>query len=674
MSMGIDKNNNSFDMEDAIKKLSSVSEEQFEIIKHEKWYIRLWETVTFSRKGEMKLSEQVSTLAQAQQIIAQYLLKKSLDEKEISDIVRNNASYIKKLAGNTVCFKEKLTSLSNLVLLLNEINNGYYSSVKPITAICMIIAQLDNVILSDPRALNNICMSMNNHDVLNGKNIDVIDFLIDVSDMDEKEIPLVYTELSTIEDNEYAKLVLLLIHKIYFAKDENLDREDIVLDVALQYGIEKKYDTTNLNHVFESLINSVISHKVAEGDFSITNPTAKQEREEAEKLFYAGRLIEAYPKFIHSADIGDARACYFAARYYRSAYGTTEKNDELYLKYVNLGIQRRDSLCCLEYSLHMYNQGSKTKAESWRNKALPQVGKMADRGDLIASQLLSNIFFHFYIMDSIEKDKNIELNEREQRMLSASCGVYKNYTSKALEGGYWLAAFNKCFSPECMVDGDGREKNIEKYGWMFENVEWSTIQIMMGSRYLILDQKEKRYYKNAIECFLKAYKLQKTDYLCGMISFFLNADLIGESEEYEISKKDIKPFYYKGLDSDEPSGLEELGDLYYTGVGDKHAGVDREAAFEHYERAYEGYTNNASVVKYLFNYGRASTAYKLGYMLVNGIGTECNNERAISYYEDAIQYGDERAIKALAECYSKGIGVKRNLERSNELLSMIKND
>lgn len=40
---------------EAVKKLSSTSQEQFETIKKEKWYNRVFDMVTFSQKGKKDL-------------------------------------------------------------------------------------------------------------------------------------------------------------------------------------------------------------------------------------------------------------------------------------------------------------------------------------------------------------------------------------------------------------------------------------------------------------------------------------------------------------------------------------------------------------------------------------------------------------------------------------------
>ncbi len=663
------------ELEEAVRKLSSASEEQFEIIKHEKWYTRLWDTVTFSKKGEIRLAGQIGTLSQTQQIVAQYLLKTSQQNKDISDLVNNNASYIKKLAGQSISFKRELTSVSNLMLLLNEINNEQYNGFRSITAMCLILSQLDNEVLSDRRALNNILLSLNNHHVLSGEIIETIDFLMDVANMTEKEVPLVYTELSSISNNYYANIVLSLIDSFYFSSDD-VNKDDVVLNVAIEHSIEKKYDSTTLNTIFISLLNSIIAARIDEGEFAITNPSAKKEREEAEKLFCEGKLMSAYPKFIHAADSGDARACYFAACYYFDAYGITEKNDEQYRKYIDLGVSRRDPLCYLENSRYLYNHGDKTKAEYWRNRILPQVGKLADKGDIVACHLISHVAFSQFMEEYtlLDAKGDEEWTEDEKKKMSVFSSVYRKYSLKAIEAGYWPAAFSKCFSLEIILDGGDREKNIEKYGWMFENVECASVQSMLGHRYLSLDRMDNKYYKNASACFVKAYKLQKKADLCGYISFFLNAGVIDEAAADGIEKKDIKILYYKGLDSNEPTAIDSLGDLYFSGVGKNHLGMNKASAFEHYERAYEKYDDVGDFPgKRKFDTGKASTAYMIGYMLSKGLGTEQNNTRAFGYFLEAFQNGEKRAIKPLAECYLHGTGVEKNIERYNELIAMSEN-
>lgn len=181
-------------------------------------------------------------------------------------------------------------------------------------------------------------------------------------------------------------------------------------------------------------------------------------------------------------------------------------------------------------------------------------------------------------------------------------------------------------------------------------------------------------YTNVAACYVKAYQLQKDNSLCGYIKFFLNAGVISDSEIVDIDKKNLNLLYYRGLDSNEPASLQDLGILYFSGVSDKHLGMDKNASFEHYEKAYEVYDTIGDFPgKDTFDTGKSSTAYILGYITFNGIGTKKDAEKAVYYYEDTVKRGEKAAIKPLADCYMNGIGVTKDLKRYNELISMINN-
>ena len=69
----------------AIKKLSTSSENQFNELKNERWFNRLFNMITFSNKKNIWLAEQISTLAQAQEILVRILLLLSEKSLEISE-------------------------------------------------------------------------------------------------------------------------------------------------------------------------------------------------------------------------------------------------------------------------------------------------------------------------------------------------------------------------------------------------------------------------------------------------------------------------------------------------------------------------------------------------------------------------------------------------------------
>ena len=173
-------------------------------------------------------------------------------------------------------------------------------------------------------------------------------------------------------------------------------------------------------------------------------------------------MIEAYPKFVHAAHFGDARACYYVACYYFDAYGTTLKNDELYKIYIELGVSRRDPFCYLEHSRDLFIHGDKAKAEYWRNKIFPQVGKLADKGDPVACDMIAKVMYVYFMDEYTSIGDKEDWSEEEKKKLSVARGVYRNYSTKAIEAGYWPAAFSKCFSSEIILDSGDQEENIKK--------------------------------------------------------------------------------------------------------------------------------------------------------------------------------------------------------------------
>jgi len=89
----------------AIKKISTSSENQFNELKKERWFNRLFNMITFSNKKNIRLAEQISTLAQAQEILVRILLLLSEKSLEISELVKNNTKDIERTLENIVCIE-----------------------------------------------------------------------------------------------------------------------------------------------------------------------------------------------------------------------------------------------------------------------------------------------------------------------------------------------------------------------------------------------------------------------------------------------------------------------------------------------------------------------------------------------------------------------------------------
>lgn len=105
---------------EAIQELSHVSQNQFEGIKKEKWYNRVFDMVTFSQKGKKRMAEQIGTLAQAQEIFVELLLRLSDQDAIISKMVVKALGDIHRLSEQNNYLFGKVKCLENRLLGIRE--------------------------------------------------------------------------------------------------------------------------------------------------------------------------------------------------------------------------------------------------------------------------------------------------------------------------------------------------------------------------------------------------------------------------------------------------------------------------------------------------------------------------------------------------------------------------
>ena len=106
-----DSDDNFGNLKMAVEKISSASKAQFEEIKKEKWYTRTFDMVTFSNKNEIRLSGQIESLAQAQQILMEILVKLSEKDEKISELTALSFEKIKRLSQNDLDIMNHLKNL-----------------------------------------------------------------------------------------------------------------------------------------------------------------------------------------------------------------------------------------------------------------------------------------------------------------------------------------------------------------------------------------------------------------------------------------------------------------------------------------------------------------------------------------------------------------------------------
>lgn len=105
------------DLKEALLQLTNASQDQFEQIKKEKWFTRVFDMVTFSKKNEKRMASQISNLAQAQQIMMDILVRLSERDKRVSDLVTELYQKIERLSRNDVLLAKRVNQLENRVIL-----------------------------------------------------------------------------------------------------------------------------------------------------------------------------------------------------------------------------------------------------------------------------------------------------------------------------------------------------------------------------------------------------------------------------------------------------------------------------------------------------------------------------------------------------------------------------
>lgn len=109
--------NNFDDLKEAVAQLTNASEQQFTEIKSEKWFNRVFDMITFSQKGKKRMAEQIGSLAQAQEILIDILLRLSSSDEKVARLVQKSFENIKRLQENDAFLLNKIKALENTCLL-----------------------------------------------------------------------------------------------------------------------------------------------------------------------------------------------------------------------------------------------------------------------------------------------------------------------------------------------------------------------------------------------------------------------------------------------------------------------------------------------------------------------------------------------------------------------------
>ena len=100
----------------------------------------------------------------------------------------------------------KIESVDNFNILNKQIEQGVYGNEKAVSAICRILSNMDNRMLSDQRKVDIIGRSMETASIINDTKTAITDIMADIAAVTDDKIGEVYLELSSMSGNLWAGL------------------------------------------------------------------------------------------------------------------------------------------------------------------------------------------------------------------------------------------------------------------------------------------------------------------------------------------------------------------------------------------------------------------------------------------------------------------------------------
>lgn len=209
-------------LREAVQRLSSASEEQFESIKKEKWYNRVFDMVTFSQKGKKRLAEQIGTVAQAQQILLELLLRLSANDTKVSELVLQNKSSIERIQEQNIYLLSRIKRLENVALGIKKDTDISTLSAESKELLCAIIYYINQKYEGSSEEQKNFANAILNY--------------IDVADV-QMDNP--FAKLGNL-DNESKRKILACCMEYMFLKECTEDCIEEYEDVLDEFDYGRK--------------------------------------------------------------------------------------------------------------------------------------------------------------------------------------------------------------------------------------------------------------------------------------------------------------------------------------------------------------------------------------------------------------------------------------------------
>ena len=648
-----------------ITDLQNDTNSKVEAMEKQGWFKRMWSTVTGKNKATKAeiQKNQDKVVSYVSQAVAQCYQMNCVDQKVICSLgnrmnqiyAQVNEAYNEQLQmkaqiaeiqliqqqtlqslGNFVtALNEKIESIDNFHMLIEEIRLGRYNDESKLYSLCCILSQLDKRTLEDDRKLDIMRGELVKRGIVSEDGISVSAYLDEILSLPEDKVGTVYLELCNFRENFPANLFAEMIEAYHFLpKMEKMSKkkETIINRVLEKYELDDSAEFSYID-ISESFIenkqNSFVDIstlqigmndgsgvKASENDSLVDNTdvsentdttslTDKEIHDRWDELTYL-EDYEELDRFLRPlAENGNPYAQYIMGCDYEFGVGVEQNKAEALFWYEKSAEQgNAQSMASAAYIYSGLFNGTKElknskKAEYWFKKA--------EEASTPDDYFQYTTYSDFLVNAKREKEALKVLkrgaNKGDEDAMTELANVY--YFGRI---GYYAMAPNY----------------DEAAKWYYKASEKGNALALlhMGEFCLYGYGGIKTNEERAIEYFTKS--LDK-----GMIeaATFLG-NIYREKKKYNLAYEYLK----KAADAEDAEAQNALGLMYDNGEG--VAENKENAAFWFHKAADQGYS---------------PAQYNLGLCFYYGDGVEINKIKSKNYLKQAADQGHEDAIEFLKE-------------------------
>lgn len=262
-------------------------------------------TATEIRQNHDKLNayvvQAVGELYNRNKISSQIMVSLGLQITELYNSHLELKSMLHSLVGK---LNEKIESVDNYHILLEEIGEGMYGNTSNITGLLSVISQIDHRMISDSKKLQLLERKMLNMNLLNTDTLSIKDFLIGITDLNDDSLGIIYTDLQLYQ-NDYIMIALAIntieSWNLLPASNRKFLKKQLIIDrIILESGVDESakisfYEFYNeVIALRQSLINNTKALSIDEETIHYDDNSYEEDEDESEEEIDLSEMLSLY--------------------------------------------------------------------------------------------------------------------------------------------------------------------------------------------------------------------------------------------------------------------------------------------------------------------------------------------------------------------------------------------